>query len=210
MSWALSILASLQPLDWRAELHSQSTHLTPNQFNWLGTIFYLAYLAFEYPQNLALQYFPVGKWMTWVFLLFSPSLVFTLQSSVRINIFIWAIVLCCHAACTSFGGLFAVRFIMGVCEGAITSGFLIVTSMFYTRKEQTVRVGYWCTFLSFLLRIDPLMNWRQQSWWTARQSSSWASLLSASYTWRGLTSNHGSGQCFISSRKQWHIINETS
>jgi hypothetical protein len=30
----------------------------------LGTIFYLAYLLFEYPQNLALQRFPVGKWMS--------------------------------------------------------------------------------------------------------------------------------------------------
>ena len=38
-------------------------HLTQNQFNWLGTIFYIGYLAFEFPQNLALQRFPVGKWM---------------------------------------------------------------------------------------------------------------------------------------------------
>ena len=29
----------------------------------LGTVFYLSYLAFEFPQNLALQRFPVGKWI---------------------------------------------------------------------------------------------------------------------------------------------------
>ncbi|EKM82407.1 hypothetical protein AGABI1DRAFT_117893 [Agaricus bisporus var. burnettii JB137-S8] len=102
----------------------QGVRLTQNQFNWLGTIFYLSYLAFQYPQNLALQKFPVGKWMS-------------------INIFIWSIALLSHAACKSFGGLFAVRFILGLCEGAITPGFLIVTSMFYTREEQTRRVGYW-------------------------------------------------------------------
>jgi len=102
----------------------EDAHLTANQFNWLGTIFYLSYLAFEYPQNLALQRLPIGKWMS-------------------VNIFVWSISLCAHAACKSFGGLFAVRFIMGICEGAITAGFLLVTSMFYTRKEQTVRVGYW-------------------------------------------------------------------
>ncbi|KDN37345.1 hypothetical protein RSAG8_10233, partial [Rhizoctonia solani AG-8 WAC10335] len=39
------------------------THLNANH-NWLGTIFYIAYLVFEYPQNLALQRFPVGKWMS--------------------------------------------------------------------------------------------------------------------------------------------------
>jgi len=36
-----------------------------------------------------------------------------------------------------------VRFILGMCEGSITAGFMIVSSMFYTRNEQTVRVGYW-------------------------------------------------------------------
>jgi len=60
-----------------------------------------------------------------------------------INVFIWAVALCSHAACTSFGGLLAVRIVLGICEGSITAGFLIVTSMFYTRKEQTLRVGYW-------------------------------------------------------------------
>ncbi|TFK30169.1 membrane transporter [Coprinopsis marcescibilis] len=98
--------------------------LTQNQFNWLGTVFYLSYLVFEYPQNLALQRFPVGKWMS-------------------VNIFIWAIALMAHSACKSFGALFVVRFILGLCEGAITPGFMIVTSMFYTREEQTRRVGYW-------------------------------------------------------------------
>ncbi|KZP29608.1 MFS general substrate transporter [Athelia psychrophila] len=101
-----------------------AAHLSTNQYNWLGTIFYLSYLLFEYPQNLALQRFPVGKWMS-------------------LNIFTWGVALCCHAACTSFGGLFVVRMILGICEGSITAGFLIVSSMFYTRNEQTLRVGYW-------------------------------------------------------------------
>lgn len=52
----------------------------------------------------------------------------------------------CHAACTNFAGLFVVRLILGMCEGAITAGFMIVSSMFYTRNEQTVRVGYWCAY----------------------------------------------------------------
>ncbi|KAI0252933.1 major facilitator superfamily domain-containing protein [Lactifluus subvellereus] len=94
------------------------------RYNWLGTIFYLSYLVFEFPQNLALQRFPVGKWMS-------------------LNIFIWAIALCCHAACKNFAGLFVVRLILGMCEGSITAGFMIVSLMFYTRREHTARVGYW-------------------------------------------------------------------
>ncbi|KAF8954615.1 major facilitator superfamily domain-containing protein [Flammula alnicola] len=81
-------------------------HIDQNQFNWLGTIFYLSYLVFQYPQNLALQKFPVGKWMS-------------------INIFVWAVALLAHAACKSFGALFAVRFILGMCE-VLMNGFAII------------------------------------------------------------------------------------
>ncbi|KAJ3819734.1 major facilitator superfamily domain-containing protein [Lentinula raphanica] len=121
----MMIFADKTALGQSAVLGIQKTaHLDQTQFDWLGSVFYLSYLAFEYPQNLALQRFPVGKWMS-------------------INIFIWAIVLLLHAACHSFGALFAVRLILGICEGAITPGFMIVTSMFYTREEQNKRVGYW-------------------------------------------------------------------
>ncbi|OBZ75992.1 putative transporter PB10D8.01 [Grifola frondosa] len=95
------------------------------KFNLLSTIFYVFFLIFEWPQNIALQYLPVGKWMS-------------------VNIFVWSVALLCHAAATNFGGLFACRVFLGICEGAITPGFMIVTSMFYTRKEQSQRVGYWC------------------------------------------------------------------
>ncbi|KAJ6550314.1 MFS general substrate transporter [Mycena capillaripes] len=98
------------------------TNLSTNQ---LGTVFYLSYLIFEFPQNLALQRFPVAKWMS-------------------INVFVWAVALCSHAACKNFTQLMVVRIFLGICEGSITAGyFLIVTYMFYTRKEQTLRVGYW-------------------------------------------------------------------
>ncbi|EJD04818.1 membrane transporter, partial [Fomitiporia mediterranea MF3/22] len=100
------------------------THLNATEYNWLGTIFYISYLIFEYPQNLAFQRFPVGKWMS-------------------INVLVWAIAMCFHAACKNFAGLFIVRFILGMCEGSITAGFMITSSMFYTRKEQITRFGYW-------------------------------------------------------------------
>ena len=48
-----------------------------------------------------------------------------------------------------FAGLFIVRFGLGICEGSITAGFMIVTSMFYTRTEQGQRVGMWVSCSSF-------------------------------------------------------------
>ena len=66
----------------------------------------------------------------------------------------------CHAACKNFAGLFVVRVLLGACEGSITAGFLLTSSMFYTRKEQTLRIGYWCefTFVSERVRAWFLSN----------------------------------------------------
>ena len=127
---------------------SAGTNINQDQFNWLGTIFYLFFLVFEWPQNIALQYLPVGKWMRCVRLR-AGSHETHLRSYTSANIFVWSVALLCHSAATNFGGLFACRAFLGICEGAITPGFLIVTSMFYTRQEQSQRVGYWCTLLSF-------------------------------------------------------------
>lgn len=66
--------------------------------------------------------------------------------TISFNILIWAVALLCHAAAKNFGQFFACRAFLGICEGAITPGFMIVTSMFYTRQEQTQRVGYWCEY----------------------------------------------------------------
>ncbi|EIW74735.1 MFS general substrate transporter [Coniophora puteana RWD-64-598 SS2] len=121
----------------------QDTHLSTTEYNWLGTVFYLSYLVFEYPQNLALQKFPVGKWMS-------------------INIFTWSVALACHAACTNFAGLLVVRLILGICEGSITAGFMIVSSMFYTRNEQTLRVGpdEWDGFGSLHIQTNGFRPWQ--------------------------------------------------
>ena len=62
------------------------------------------------------------------------------------NILVWAIALLCHTAARNFAEFFVCRAFLGICEGAITPGFMIVTSMFYTRAEQTRRVGYWCEY----------------------------------------------------------------
>lgn len=42
-----------------------------------------------------------------------------------VNVLIWAIALCSHAACKNFAGLFVARFVLGICEGSITAGFMI-------------------------------------------------------------------------------------
>ncbi|ELU37196.1 membrane transporter [Rhizoctonia solani AG-1 IA] len=69
---------------------------------------------------------------------------------------IWGIAMVSQSMRLPFSSLLACRFILGVCEGSITSGFLMVTSMFYTKNEQSSRVGYWSQILSNLMGYGSL------------------------------------------------------
>ena len=61
----------------------------------------------------------------------------------------WGLVLCCMAAVTNFSGAVAVRFFLGVFEAAVTPGFALFSSQWYTKKEQGTRVGIWFSFNGF-------------------------------------------------------------
>jgi ACS family allantoate permease-like MFS transporter len=58
----------------------------------------------------------------------------------------WGGVLACFAAVKSFGGAVAIRFFLGLCESAVTPGFALITSQWYTKKEQGFRTGIWFSF----------------------------------------------------------------
>ena len=47
------------------------------------------------------------------------------------------------AACSNYGGLITVRFLLGVAEATISPAFVYMTSMWYTRSEIPFRTGIW-------------------------------------------------------------------
>lgn len=95
---------------------------------------------------------------------------FLMQRVSSLNIFAWGVVLCSHAACKDFAGLVAVRLVLGICEGCITSGFLIVSSMFYTRREQTTRIGYCCktVITAFYYSFSPFNSSNGRNWFVLK------------------------------------------
>ncbi|KAK4545163.1 hypothetical protein LTR36_003714 [Oleoguttula mirabilis] len=104
--------------------------LVGNDYQWLGSMFYFGYLAWEYPTNRLLQRLPIGKYSACC-------------------IIAWGVVLACFSAVENFKGAVAVRFMLGVCEAAVTPGFALITSQWYTKKEQGTRVGIWFSFNGF-------------------------------------------------------------
>jgi hypothetical protein len=86
----------------------QGAHINQTQFNWLGTIFYLSYLTFQYPQNLALQKFPVGKWMRFANPLFRQA---TNSETKTVSIFLSGL---SHCSCMPHANLLARSLLSGL------------------------------------------------------------------------------------------------
>ncbi|RDW68322.1 putative allantoate permease-1 [Coleophoma crateriformis] len=102
----------------------KDAHLVGTEYSWLGAIFYLGYLFWEYPTNLLLQRFPVAKFMSG-------------------TVILWGLILMCHAACHDFASLAAVRIFLGTMEASINPGSMIIFTMWYKRSEQPLRMGIW-------------------------------------------------------------------
>jgi MFS family permease len=100
------------------------THLHGQQYSWLGSIFYLGYLAMEMPTVWLLTKVPLGSYIGG-------------------TLFAWGGVVCCMAACRNFAGLATVRFLLGVFEAGILPALLLVNSLWYTRREQPLRTALW-------------------------------------------------------------------
>lgn len=98
-------------------------NMVGDMYTWVGSSFYLGYLAFEFPVSSMLQRFPLAK-MTSIF------------------IFLWGIVLCLHAT-PNYGGFIFLRTMLGALESSITPAMMILTSQWYKREEQFMRTCIW-------------------------------------------------------------------
>jgi MFS family permease len=92
---------------------NQSNHLVKGlvgqQYSWVSSVFYFGYFFWEYPTTFLIPRLPVAKYLAF-------------------NTFFWGAVVGTTAACTNYGGLITVRFLLGVAEATITPAFMFITS----------------------------------------------------------------------------------
>ncbi|KAI8356124.1 major facilitator superfamily domain-containing protein [Choanephora cucurbitarum] len=99
------------------------THLTGSQYSWLGSFFYLGYIAFQLPNNYLIQKIPVAKYL-------------------GILLVLWGIVMACTALCTNFAQLAALRTLLGLFEAGCYPCLLIILNTVYRRSEQSAAYGF--------------------------------------------------------------------
>ncbi|KAF4126113.1 Major Facilitator Superfamily [Geosmithia morbida] len=97
--------------------------LSPSQFQVSVSILFVTYLTFEVPSNLVLKLLTPRRWIA--FIAVSWGVIATLTGLVE-----------------SYGGLLAARLCLGVVEAGLFPGLNVYLTLFYTRHELALRVGY--------------------------------------------------------------------
>ncbi|KAJ9662694.1 hypothetical protein H2201_005978 [Coniosporium apollinis] len=118
----------------------EDLNLVGTQYSWLSSIFYFGFLAWAFPTNFLLQKFPVGKYLGF-------------------NIFMWGALLMAQAAATNFTTLAVLRALSGAAEACADPAFMLITSMWYTRRQQPIRMGLWYTANGFGIALGGLLGY---------------------------------------------------
>ncbi|KAF4168589.1 hypothetical protein CNMCM6936_001903 [Aspergillus lentulus] len=98
--------------------------LRHTEYNWLSSFFYVGFIAWAIPTNFLLQRLPLARYL-------------------GVSIFLWGALLMIQAVCHNFATLAVLRALGGALEGCADPAFLLITSMWYTREEQPIRIGIW-------------------------------------------------------------------
>lgn len=102
----------------------KATNLTGNQYSFVGSIAPIAQLCWQPFSSFLIVKVPHRILM--------PALCFG-----------WGVAQACMAACSSYGDLLAARFFLGLFEAGCLPLFSIITSQWFRRAEQPIRVAAW-------------------------------------------------------------------
>ncbi|KAI0381912.1 allantoate permease [Hypomontagnella monticulosa] len=102
----------------------EDTGISGDQYSLLSTIFYISFLFFEIPGGYVLQRVPTAKYLS-------------------VNVLLWGVVVAAMAGAHDWPSLVVLRVLLGIFEAIIGPALLRITTMWYKRAEQPLRVGFW-------------------------------------------------------------------
>ncbi|KAK8055185.1 hypothetical protein PG993_000412 [Apiospora rasikravindrae] len=102
----------------------KDTGITGDQYSELATVFYVTYLAFEFPTAYLMQRLPTAKFL-------------------GVNVLLWGLMVTCNSTSHNWAGLVSLRVLLGCFEAAVAPALILITTMWYKKSEQPRRVGFW-------------------------------------------------------------------
>lgn len=97
--------------------------LKGDQYQIAVSVLFITYILSELPSNLVIQKFKPSRWLSFI-------------------TFGWGVVATCTGLVQNYAGLLACRVILGALEGGLFPGLTIYLTMFYTKREYGLRIGY--------------------------------------------------------------------
>ncbi|KAH8663785.1 putative MFS transporter [Ilyonectria robusta] len=94
-----------------------------DQYQIAVAVLFIPYVLVEVPSNMLLKKFTPSKWL----------------ATITVS---WGIVSTMMGIVQSFGGLIACRLLLGLLEGGLFPGLTVYLTMFYTKQELALRIGY--------------------------------------------------------------------
>ncbi|KAF2748700.1 MFS general substrate transporter [Sporormia fimetaria CBS 119925] len=113
----------------RIEGLENGLNMPPNGYNTCIWIFFIPFVLIEIPSNIIMSLRRV-----------KPS------TFLGINMLLLGIISTCQGVTQSYGGLLALRFLMGIFEATLPAGAIFLISEYYTRREASLRMAYFFTF----------------------------------------------------------------
>lgn len=102
----------------------EDTGIDGDQYSQLALVFYVTYAAFEFPTGYLIQRLPTAKFL-------------------GANVCLWGLMVACTATAHNWAGLVSLRVLLGCFEAAVAPSLILITTMWYKKKEQPARVGFW-------------------------------------------------------------------
>ncbi|ENH63271.1 Putative tartrate transporter [Fusarium oxysporum f. sp. cubense race 1] len=100
----------------------EQLNLTGQKYNIAVALFFVPYVLMEFPSNILLKYFSPSKWI----------------SRIMVS---WGIVTICTAAVSTYGGLLAVRIMLGLAEAGFFPGIMMYLCFWYKPEERATRMA---------------------------------------------------------------------
>ena len=97
--------------------------LSGNQYQIISSVLFVTYVTFEIPSNLVLKRIRPSRWIAFLTIA-------------------WGIIATCMGLTQNFAGMVTCRVLLGVFEAGLFPGLTIYLTLFYTRHELALRVGY--------------------------------------------------------------------
>jgi sugar phosphate permease len=102
----------------------EDLNLNSNQFQTAVSLLFVTYILSELPSNLIIKhYVSPSRWISFITTA-------------------WGVIATLTGICQNYGGLIVCRLFLGLVEGGLFPGCTIYLTLFYTKRELALRVGY--------------------------------------------------------------------